>query len=303
MKPLRLLNALGAAAIVVTGLSCSQNTGRLGGSRHVELNATVVTNIPPAQAGAFLIPKLTGETATNQAQQLERFRHLPKQAALAARVFTEPRAPRESLRYLLFQPATTNTQPLPLVLSLHGGGPRHRFEDLLEPYTPGFAYGLGRLVAPESQREHPCFVIAPWSDNSNWDERNLRLVLGLLDALQVEFKIDPTRLYVTGQSMGGFGTWTIITAVPARFAAAIPICGGGEPGDAPRVRQLPIWAFHGSGDTVVPVDYTRAMIHALRQAGGNPIYWEYKDATHADTAERAYCEPELLDWLFAQKRN
>ena len=217
-------------------------------------------------------------------------------------MFTESKPPGESLRYLLFKPANTNTAALPLVLSLHGGGPARQFEHLLEPYAPGFAYGLGRLVAPETQREHPSYVVAPWSDNSGWDEDRQRLVLLLLDALAAEFKIDSNRVYVTGQSMGGWGTWRIIAADPQRFAAAIPICGGGEPSNAPRAKHVPIWAFHGSGDQVVPVHYTRDMIFALRRVGANPIYWEYKDATHADTAERAYCEPELMSWLFAQRR-
>ncbi|HWN96981.1 MAG TPA: prolyl oligopeptidase family serine peptidase, partial [Methylomirabilota bacterium] len=110
------------------------------------------------------------------------------------------------------------------------------------------------------------------------------------------------RIYVTGQSMGGWGTWSVITAHPERFAAAIPICGGGDPNRAARAKEIPIWAFHGSADQVVPVRHTRQMIAALQKAGSKPIYWEYKDADHAATAERAYCEPELIEWLFAQSK-
>jgi predicted peptidase len=297
MKPAPMLTTLLALWLVAALTSCSPPGGTTA------LPYTTVTNLPLATPGAFVIPKFTGELLQQQTNTLERLRHLPKQAGFEARVFTEPHAPRESLRYFLFKPATTNTGPLPLVLSLHGGGPARQFEHLLEPYAPGFAYGLGRLTAPETQRAHPGYVVAPWSDHRNWDEGRLRLVLALLDALQTELRFDTNRLYVTGQSMGGFGTWAILARAPERFAAAIPICGGGEPSTAPRLVRLPLWAFHGSADQLVPVRSTRDMIQALHRSGGQPIYWEYQDATHADTAERAYCEPELIDWLFAQRRH
>jgi predicted peptidase len=296
MKLAPFLAMLHAACLVVALTSCSPS-----GRTVTTLTYTTVTNLPPAQPGAFLIPKFTGELLQQQTNTLERLRHLPKQAGFQARVFTTTPL-RESLRYLLYQPTTTNTTPLPLVLSLHGGGPAREFEHLLEPYAPGFAYGLGRLTAPETQRAHPSYVVAPWSDNSRWDEGRQRLVLALLDALQTELRFDTNRLYVTGQSMGGFGTWAITARAPERFAAAIPICGGGEPSTAPRLTRLPLWAFHGTADHIVPVSETRDMIHALHRSGGQPIYWEYQDATHADTAERAYSEPELMDWLFAQRR-
>lgn len=252
--------------------------------------------------GAIVQAPLTGEAATNQARFLEYIRHLPKKAGYEPRVYTSPTT-KEQLRYYLlkpkhFQPA----QNYPLVLSLHGGAARKRFEDLLEPYLPGLAYGLGRFAADETQDKHPCFVVAPWSNERNWDDANLRLVLELLDALQKEFHYDTKRVYVTGQSMGGFGTWTIITQQPQRFAAAVPICGGGFPNEAPKAKPVPIWAFHGTADTIVPVSYSREMISALREAGASPRYWEYEGGTHAGTAERAYCEPELIEWMFGQKK-
>ena len=158
------------------------------------------------------------------------------------------------------------------------------------------------LVSNDTQDAHPCFVVAPWSDGRDWDKENLRLVMELLDAVEKEFHVDSKRIYVTGQSMGGWGTWSIITQHPERFTAAIPICGGGEPRDAAKAKDIPIWAFHGSADHVVPVQYTRQMITALRVAGATPRYWEYKDADHAHTAERAYCEPDLISWLFEQSK-
>ena len=258
------------------------------------------TNVFP---GTTVLARLTGAAATSQSNLLERLRHLPRTAGFEARSFTEPGRAGATMRYLLFRPKNLATnQPLPLVVSLHGGGPRRKFEDLLEPYAPGFDYGLGRFVAEETQRTHPCLVLAPWSNQRGWDEENLRLVLGVIGALQREFKIDPRRIYLTGQSMGGFGTWSMITAHPEIFAAAVPICGGGTPRNAAQARNIPVWALHGSGDGVVPVAQTRDMITALQKSGAKPIYWEYKDATHAETAERAYCEPELIEWLFGQRK-
>lgn len=254
-------------------------------------------------AGITVIAPLTGSGASNELQFLERIRHLPKTAAFERRTFLSPQPPGEPLQYLLFKPQHLQPeQSCPLVLSLHGGAPRHRFEDLLEPYLPGLAYGLGRLVSDDTQQTHPCFVLAPWSHETNWNGDNIRLVLQVLDALTREFNIDTQRVYVTGQSMGGFGTWSIITQHPERFAAAVPICGGGEPSDAVRAKAIPIWAFHGTADGAVPVEYTREMIAALRQAGATPRYWEYEGADHSGTAERAYCEPDLISWLFSQRR-
>jgi predicted peptidase len=223
-------------------------------------------------------------------------RQIPKEVPSEVRIF-------KTLRYRLFKPLNFDaTQTYPLVLSLHGGGPRHKFEHLLEGDTPGFAYGLGRLVSAETQSQHPCFVFAPWSGEQGWDEANRGLVLGALRALQAEFKIDAKRIYVAGQSMGGYGTWAMVTEHPDVFAAAIPICGGGDPEMARRAKAVPIWAFHGTADTLVPVSETRRMVRALLEAGGNITYWEYQGATHAQTAERAYGEPNLINWLFQQAK-
>ena len=259
--------------------------------------------IGPGKSPGIAVPPLAGEAATNQARLLEYIRHLPKKAPWERRTFLTAKSRSAQLKYLLFKPKSFEAgRAYPLVLSLHGGAPRRRFEDLLEPYLPGLAYGLGRLICDETQNEHPSFVIAPWSNERNWDDENLRLVMDLLGALQKEFRIDTNRIYVTGQSMGGFGTWSIITEHPQQFAAAVPICGGGGPSRAARAKDVPIWAFHGTADGVVPVHYTRQMIAAIRKAGGKPSYWEYIGAEHAGTAERAYCEPGLINWLFAQSR-
>ena len=89
--------------------------------------------------------------------------------------------------------------------------------------APGFTYGIGRLASPETQAKHPCIVVAPWSTGGGWDAKRLGQLNSLLDELCKEFPVDQKRIYVTGQSMGGAGTWDLLAAFPKRFAAAIPI--------------------------------------------------------------------------------
>src|SRR5688572_23415649 len=166
----------------------------LVGTHVCALNSAVGAPLTNVQPGTFIIPPLRGQAATNQQQLLERLRHQPKKVEWELRTFVAAPRGEQSMRYLLFKPkgspAETN---LPLVLSLHGGGPRRAFEHLLEPYAPGFAYGLGRLVSDETQTKHPCFVVAPWSNDRGWDDENLRLVLGIIASLQRQFPIDTNR--------------------------------------------------------------------------------------------------------------
>jgi predicted peptidase len=126
-------------------------------------------------------------------------------------------------------------------------------------------------------------------------------VLELLLALEVTFSLDTRRLYVTGQSLGGFGTWSLISERPDMFAAAIPVCGGGDEAAAANLTKVSIWAFHGEKDASVSVERSRKMITAIRRAGALPRYTEYKGAGHV-IWDRVYSEPELLTWVFAQNR-
>ena len=116
-----------------------------------------------------------------------------------------------------------------------------------------------------------------------------------------EFSIDQERLYVTGLSMGGYGTWDLLTRQPQRWAAVAPVCGGGDASRIAPAKGVAVWAFHGVLDPTVPVVRTREMIAALEAAGGKPLYSEYPYVKH-DSWNIAYAEPELLPWMFAQKR-
>jgi predicted peptidase len=126
-------------------------------------------------------------------------------------------------------------------------------------------------------------------------------LMGALDALLRELPIDPDRVYLTGQSMGGFGTWGAIAAHPARFAAAVPVCGGWPPEDAPKMKRVPVWAFHGEQDKTVPVEGSRRIIAALKAAGVEPRYTELPGVGHGSW-DPAYATAELWDWMFAQKK-
>lgn len=200
----------------------------------------------------------------------------------------------------------------PLILFLHGAG--ERGSDNMKQLT----YIDSVFANKNLQNENPCFVLAPqcpqanrwvevdWKlDNHNIPEKpskDLELVNLLIDSLIEILPIDKSRIYITGLSMGGFGTWDFIARYPEKFAAAVPICGGGDEKTASSISQIPIWCFHGSKDKVVKVERSRNMIDAIKDSGGNPKYTEYQDLGHLCWS-RAYSEEELFKWLFIQKRD
>ncbi|HYR83279.1 MAG TPA: prolyl oligopeptidase family serine peptidase [Terriglobia bacterium] len=208
---------------------------------------------------------------------------------------------RETVPYRLFvPPAYDKNQKFPLILWLHGAGGIG--VDNRKQFSSGNNLGTHIWTRPEIQAKHHAFVVVPQCPDSVrcWGSY-LPAVLEILDLLKSEFSIDSQRIYVAGQSMGGFGTWDMITLKPDLFAAAIPLCGGGNPAHAAGIAQIPIWAFHGAADTNVPVTESRKMISAVQQAGGHPRYTEYKGVGH-NVWDRAFKEPELVEWLFAQRK-
>lgn len=210
--------------------------------------------------------------------------------------------------YLLFVPKDYDKQKkYPLVLWLHGGGTRGDDLKLLLRY--GDDHGLGFFARSDNQAKYPSFIVAPQSpQNSLWGDPDseqatteMRLVLEILEKVQADYSIDSRRLYVTGISLGGYGTWDIIGRRPEMFAAAVPICGGGDRSKARLMARTAIWAFHGDKDESVNVSESRKMIAALKNAGGKPRYTEYKGVGH-NSWEPAFAEKELLPWMFAQRR-
>ena len=126
------------------------------------------------------------------------------------------------------------------------------------------------------------------------------LVMEVIAKLRKEHDIDSSRIYIMGLSMGGYGTWDTIQRYPNLFAAAVPICGGGDETNAHRI-TIPVWAFHGDKDNAVPVERSRNMIEAMKKAGMKPKYTEYPGVSH-NSWSRAFETPELLQWLFSKRR-
>jgi predicted peptidase len=222
-----------------------------------------------------------------------------------------------TFRYRLLVPADNDLKAKeegklwPLVLFLHGAGERGADNEAQLKYLPA------DMASAENRARFPCFLLAPQCPSGrSWSDLSLqtleatfgpepvheaRVVLEILDTLLGEFPIDRSRLYLTGISMGGYGSWDLAARHPEKWAAVAPICGGGDPKTAPRMRDLPIWAFHGAKDPIVNVERSRAMVEALKAAGGSPKYTEFPDAGH-DSWTPAYRLPEFLPWLFAQRK-
>lgn len=131
--------------------------------------------------------------------------------------------------------------------------------------------------------------------------------MAILGEVQKAYKTDPKRVYLTGLSMGGYGTWSLAAAHPDKWAAIVPVCGGvsggpkAYPEAAQKIKDIPTWVFHGDQDSAVPVKFSRDIVAALKEAGGAPKYTEYPGVAH-NSWDKAYGEKELWTWLLAQKK-
>jgi predicted peptidase len=194
--------------------------------------------------------------------------------------------------YLLYLPKAFDTkQSWPLVLFLHGAGERGDDLELVKKHGPPKLISEGK--------EFPFIVVSPQCPKDRWWEP-IELV-ALLGDLQSKFKVDEDRIYLTGLSMGGFGTWRLAAFAPDRFAAIAPICGGGETHWAKQIVPLPVWAFHGAKDKGVPLERSEKMVEAIKKQGGDPKLTVYPDAEH-DSWTETYNNPEFYKWLLEQKR-
>lgn len=221
---------------------------------------------------------------------------------------------KASLPYRLMKPdgySKDGKDRYPLVVFLHGIG--ERGSDNKKQLTNG----AERFVADAARKKHPCFLAVPqcpsdkmWAGirdtkvNPKFADKPTEpaaLVLDLIDALSKEYRIDADRIYMTGVSMGGYGTWDLISRKPDLFAAALPVCGGGDPAQAEKLTKLPIWVHHGDKDNAVPPERSREMVDAIKKAGGKPEYTEYKGVGH-DSWTPTYKDEKVHDWLFQQKK-
>ncbi len=204
--------------------------------------------------------------------------------------------------YLLFLPKGYDAaadKRWPLILFLHGAGEAGTNVWRVDIHGPA------KYIA-----EHPDFpfiLVSPLCPPEQiWSNENL---LALLDEVSAQYKVDPRRVYLTGLSMGGYGTWSLALAEPGRFAAVIPICGGGslihpllaDHGYKPKTKEamkaLPIWAFHGAKDTTVPLAESERMVNAIKKLGASEVKLTvYPEATH-NSWEQTYANPEVYTWL------
>jgi predicted peptidase len=212
------------------------------------------------------------------------------------RVFETEVTKRLSLGYLLHMPPGYGddvAQKWPLILYLHGAGERgHDLERLK-------VNGIPRVI--EEHPEFPFVTISPQCPAESWWSQHLDALVALLDDVVERYAVDPGRIYLTGLSMGGYGSWSLSVVQPQRFAAVVPICGGLH---APArfvciLKDVPVWAFHGAKDTVVPLEESLRLVRALQECGGNVRLTVYPDAGH-DSWTSTYDDPALYDWLLQQ---
>lgn len=212
----------------------------------------------------------------------------------------------------------TTGKKYPLIVVLHGSGERGNDNDAQ------LKWGSDLFLDSAHRENFPAIVVFPQCPaDSSWSVRikgksqdsgyfkfpmdepptkPLRMVMNFIDTLAKGGTVDPKRIYIGGLSMGGFGTFEILWRRPKTFAAAFPICGGGNPASAKIYgRNFPIWVFHGTDDDAVPVVNSRIMVDALRKAKAKIKYTEYPGVKH-DSWKNAFAEPEFLPWLFAQKK-
>ena len=194
-----------------------------------------------------------------------------------------------ALPYLLYLPeAYEQGETWPLLLYLHGSGERGTDPELVKRHGPP------KLIA-EGQH-FPFLVVSPQCAKFEGWMTKLHVLGLLLDEITGKYAIDTNRIYVTGNSMGGYGTWGLAIAYPQRFAALAPICGGGDPSAVCALKDVPVWAFHGAKDTVIPVEHSEQMVERLKACGGNVQFTIYPDAHH-DAWTRTYADPQFYTWL------
>jgi predicted peptidase len=200
------------------------------------------------------------------------------------------------LSYLLFLPKGYGHDPdrkWPLILFLHGRGERGDDLELIK------IHGIPKIT--EQQDDFGFIAVSPQCPaDTYWVFQTTELKM-LLDEVVSAYEVDTNRLYLTGLSMGGFGTWYLAMDYPEQFAAIAPICGGGVPTRACVLKDLPIWAFHGAKDDVVPIEESENMVNALEACGGNVKFTIYPDGEH-DVYTQTYDNPELYAWFLEHSK-
>lgn len=215
----------------------------------------------------------------------------------------------DTLNYRMLFPDADTLRKYPLVIFLHGSGERGSDNEAQ------LKWGVQNFATDKNMVEHPAIVIAPqcplnqsWSNFTRPDmklqstpSKPMQLVIELIKQLETKMPIDTNRIYITGLSMGGYGTFDAIERYTNLFAAAVPVCGGGDVSLAPTIAHLPIWMFHGSEDPAVKTIYSVDMNAALMKAGAHPGLTIYPETGHFSWLA-AYSDEHMMNWLFRQHK-
>jgi len=228
--------------------------------------------------------------------------------------FTGGEYTNEEIHYRLMKPpALEKDQKYPLVIFLHGAGERGSDNTLQLLYFPT------QMAQPRWRERFPCFVLAPqcrtdrkwmevdWSKSTDPEmpkepSSQLQAVIQMMEREMKEQQIDPERVYLTGLSMGGFGSFDLSCRHPEWFAAVAPICGAADPAKVAVLKDTPVWVAHGDADKAVPVERSRSAVKALRDAGGRPIYVEMPGVGHNSWTPSYEDNDGLVPWMFRQKK-
>lgn len=199
----------------------------------------------------------------------------------------------ESMGYLIYLPKSydENKDKQPLLIFLHGSGERGNDINKVKFHGPP------KLV--EKGKDLPFIVVSPQCPAGKWWD--VDVLKALIDQVTKDHRVDADRVYMTGLSMGGFGTWQFCCKYPTLIAAAVPICGGGDPGKAGAMKDIPTWVFHGDKDGAVNIQKSKDMVEALKIAGAEPKFTIYEGVGH-DSWTKSYAMDELYEWILKQKR-
>jgi predicted peptidase len=197
-------------------------------------------------------------------------------------------------KYLLYLPVDYGkaNKTWPLIMFLHGAGERGNNLEVVKKHGPP------KMIAQGKQFDF--IVVSPQCPNDLWWPEQSDVLITLLDEIEAKYRVDTDRVYLTGLSIGGFGTWTLASQYPNRFAAIAPICGGSERYAASRFKNVPVWAFHGAKDKVVPVARSQEMVNAVKAAGGDAKLTIYPEAEH-DSWTETYNNRQLYEWFLSHK--
>jgi predicted peptidase len=218
----------------------------------------------------------------------------------------------DSLQYRFLFPDNDPTRKYPLVIFLHGSGERGNDNNAQ------LKWGVMNFATDENMKKYPAFVIAPqcplnttWSNTTrgkngeiilqNTPSKPMQLLVDLIKDVIKKFSVDTNRIYITGLSMGGYGTFDALQRYPTLFAAAVPVCGSGDISKAASIKHIPIWMFGGANDPSVNPNLLYDMVNALLKAGAHPGFTQYPNVGHFSWIA-AYNDPMMMEWLFSQRK-